>query len=168
MKKILLLTLTVMSASILLAQTPRKPAVQDARDKYANTALNHSLPEGTTLKKGKVTVNKGYKASYAEDKRIVIVKKDNGDISGSFKCGCLSDEGGGCSVQIIGQNIYCSSSGCKDCSLLTTIHPTSGVAITQADNWQQVILPTAKPQPKTEDPDQGGEIIRKKNARVKQ
>lgn len=137
MKKILLLTLTVMSASVLLAQTPRKPAVQDARDKYANTTLNHSLPEGTTLKKGKVTVNKGYKASYAEDKRIVIVKKDNGDISGSFKCG-------------------------------GSIHPTSGVAITQSDNWQQVILPTAKPQPKTEDPDQGGEIIRKKNARVKQ
>lgn len=168
MKKILLLTLTTMCASILFAQTPHKSVVQDARDKYANTELNHTLPEGVTLKKDKIMVNKGYKASYAADKRIVIVKKDNGDISGSFKCGCMSDEGGACRVQIIGQNIYCFSSGCKDCSLLTTINPTSNVAVTQSENWQQVILPTAKPQPKTEDPDQGGEIIRKKNARVKQ
>lgn len=164
MKKILLLATTVLFFAIVHAQTPGKTNVQDAHDKYANQEVSYAstntLPEGTQLNNGKVTLKRGYKTSHIDSNRVVVVQKPNGEVTGAFKCRCEAGSQGSCSVSITGGSITCMATGGCDCTLDVVIKPPKGIAITTAGgNWRKLIV---KSNPKPEDPDQGGEIINKK------
>lgn len=149
MRKIWLLFAFLCAATIINAQTNRKPAVKDAHDRYANTGdeilVTSRLPEGTVFKGGKITVKEGYRTSYTDNKQVIIVQQANGNITGAFTCACKEGQGG-CTVSASGSVIICIPVGCGYCeAMLTTVEPTKGVAITKANsNWKKIIIPTAQ------------------------
>ena len=173
MKKLLLLISTFYLTVTLNAQSKRTE-VKDAHDKYANVEVEYltttKLPEGTIFKNGKVMLKRGYTASYADNNRVVIIKKMKaGGNTGAFSCDCESGSGG-CGVGIDGNKISClPKNGCTRCSITVIVDPKS-IAITKSGiDWKKLIIPSANIQrQKTEDPDQGGEIIKKKDLPVKQ
>lgn len=166
MKKILLCFLSVMLFSFANAQTKRTE-VKDAKDKYANVEIQYltttKLPRGTIFKNGNVMLRRGYTASYADNNQVVIIKKAKaGGNTGAFSCDCERGTGG-CGVGIDGNKITClPKNGCTDCRVTVVVDP-KGTAITKSGiDWKKLIVPSANIQrQKTEDPDQGGEIIRK-------
>ncbi|WP_300597675.1 hypothetical protein [Niabella sp.] len=169
MKKILLLTAMPILTLVIHTQAQGRTDVKDAHDRYANQELAYAasnlLPEGAELKNGKVVLKRGYETSYADNNQVLIIKKAKaGGTTGAFSCDCERGSGG-CTVGITDGAINCySKSGCTDCRISVSIDPKN-TAITKAGtNWKKLTL-TA---PKTEDPDQGGEIIRKKALPVKQ
>ncbi len=172
MKIILLSVLTATLVATADAQTTGRTAVQDSHDKYANIEVQYvpttALPEGTSLKNGKVTLKKGYRVNHLDSNRVVVVLKPNGEISGAFKCRCEVGSSGSCSVSISDGAIRCVATGGCDCTLDVVIKPPKNVAITQSSgNWKKLIVPSANMQRQnTEDPDQGGEVFKKKSKRV--
>nr|MBP7557755.1 hypothetical protein [Chitinophagaceae bacterium] len=123
------------------------------------------LPEGTAFTNGKITLKKGYRTSYADSNRVLIVQKPDGSTSGAFKCRCETNSAGGsCSVTITDGSIRCVATGSCNCTLDVIIKPTKNTAITQSGkNWKKLIIPSAHAQRQnTEDPDQGGEIFKQK------
>jgi len=172
MKKIVLSALAAMLIATAGAQTTGRPAVQDSRDRYANIEVQYAttteLPEGTSLKNGKVTLKKGYRANHLDSNRVVVVQKPNGEISGAFKCRCEAGSSGSCSVSITDGAIRCVATGGCDCTLDVVIKPPKNTAITSSgSNWKKLIVPSATTQRQnTEDPDQGGEVFKKKSKRV--
>jgi len=164
--KNLLFTAVIFFAAIVNAQTKRNDT-HNANDRYANIELQYAtttkLPEGTMLKGGKVMLKKGYKASYADNNQIIIVQKPNGNTTGAFSCRCKSGSGR-CGASLSDGTLTCIALGGCDCILDIAVTPPKNAALTKdALQWKTLIVPTGK----TEDPDQGGEIIKKKNSPIK-
>ena len=168
MKKLLLLTTVFFIITAVDAQTDRRTDVVDAKDRYANEEVQYltttKLPEGTTFKNGKVILKRGYRASYADNNQIIVVyKKKDGSVSGTFTCYCK--QGGSCTPHMEYAAVVCRPKGCIDCQISIALPQPKNIALTKATlNWK--ILETGNPAP--EDPDQGGEIIKKKDLPVKQ
>ena len=173
MKKLLLLTIAFFYIVVANAQTIRKTNVTDANDRYANVEIPYAtttkLPKGTVLKKGKIVLKYGYKANYADSNRIIVVQKPNGEISGAFKCKCESGTGR-CGITHDGGTLQCVALGGCNCTMEISVGPPKGMAITLSNgNWKKLIIPSANTKrQKNEDPDRGGEIIKKKDLQVKQ
>lgn len=169
MKKILLAALIILLIAPVYAQTTSRTAVQDSHDRFANIEVQYAtttkLPEGTRIENGKVVLKKGYRTSYADSSRVLIVQKPDGSTSGAFKCRCtVSSSGASCSVIITDGSIECVTTGDCSCTLDVIIKPAKNVAITQSGgNWKKLVIPSARSQRQnTEDPDQGGEIFKQK------
>lgn len=173
MRHFLLLTISFYFISILQAQSKRSE-VKDAHDKYTNEEVQYlstsQLPEGTKFINGEVHLNRGYSASYSDNNNVVIIKSIKKEsVVGAFSCGC--DEGNGsCGVLISGNSIKCNSQpGCVNCTLSGVINPKTTAITKSGMDWKKLIIPPANMQrKKSEDPDQGGEIIKRKDIKVKQ
>jgi hypothetical protein len=169
MKKFFFAALAAILLASAHAQTTGKTGVKDSHDRFANIEVQYTattdLPEGTAFTNGKITLKKGYRTSYADSNRVLIVQKPDGSTSGAFKCRCeASSSGGSCSVSITDGAIRCVATGGCDCTLDVIIKPTKNIAVTQSTgNWKKLIIPSAGSQRQnTEDPDQGGEIQKTK------
>ncbi len=161
------------------AQITPKSDVKDTHDRYTNTddpspirlkGVTSKLPKGTSFRKGKVVLLKGYRVKYHDSSQVTVVYRQN-LVTGAFTCGCQKGTtgGGSCLLQTSGNVLSCTPNSCTNCKLVTTIDTKTGVAITKANaDWKEVVLPTAGKQQKTEDPDQGGEIFKKSDKKVKQ
>lgn len=160
--KNLLFTTVIFFAAIVNAQTKRNDT-HNANDRYANIEAQYAtttkLPEGTMLKGGKVMLKKGYKASYADNNKNIVIQKQNGSTTGTFTCYCKEGDGS-CGSLITGDGIDCVQNGCGACGILVVVTPKN-TALTK--DWKRFEV---KP-PTPEDPDQGGEIIKKKNLPIK-
>lgn len=122
----------IATANAQLTHTKRTE-VKDAHDKYANTEAME-LPEGTALKKGKVTLANGYRTVYLDSNRIIVVQKSNGETTGAFRCGCTSL--GDRRVTFTGNEIHCVTG----CNMDVTLGNYR--IISQSGNeWKKIILP---------------------------
>ena len=163
MKKIFLLATSVLFVITVNAQTDRKASVKDANDRYANIEVAYAgtttkLPKGVMLRNGRLVIKIGYNTIYTDNNQVINVQKKNGVVTGSFTCYCKVE--GTCAIRNIVGTVNCVSDGCNECDILVTINPKQGVAITKAgSNWKKLVI---KNRPITEDPDQGGEIIKTK------
>ncbi len=103
-----------------------------------------SLPEGTSFNKGNIEIKKGYTTSFADNKGVIVVQKQDGNITGAFSCNCAGS--GTCSIIISGNILVCTPTGnCGSCYMSTTVNPKAGVAITKSGtDWKKVILPSAQ------------------------
>lgn len=112
MKKLILL-ITVFTFIITAdAQSThgKKATVNDAHDRLANLDIT-LLPQGTVVKNGKITLNKGYRTVYLDSNRVMLIQKSNGETTGAFRCGCTGNAGDR-SVAITKKEIHCVS-GCS-------------------------------------------------------
>lgn len=164
--KSFLFTTVIFFAAIVNAQTKRNDT-HNANDRYASIEAQYAtttkLPEGTMLTKGKVMLKKGYKASYADNNQIIIVQKPNGSTTGAFSCRCKSGSGR-CGATFSDGTLSCIALGGCDCILDIAVSPPKNTALTRAAlNWKTLVLKNPAP----EDPDQGGEIIKRKNLPIK-
>jgi hypothetical protein len=85
-------------------------------------ATTTTLPEGTAIKNGKITILAGYKAFLGEkDKKVVIVQRTKrmsgtsggSGITGTFSCRCEDGSSGDCSIQVVINEVNCAGFSCK-------------------------------------------------------
>jgi hypothetical protein len=166
MKKILLLTTAFYFIVTLHAQS-RRTEVKNSHDKYANQEVPYltttKLPEGTGFKNGNIVLKTGYRASYADNAQIIVVYRKNGSVSGSFTCYC--NQTGSCTPKMEYGAVVCRPIDCIDCRISVVVNPPKNATLTKGSlKWKVLVLQNPTP----EDPDQGGEIIKKKDLPVKQ
>lgn len=119
-------------------------------------AKTTSLPEGTAVKDGRVSVLPGYRAFYSDkDKGVVLVQKSTNlrmgstnVITGSFSCFCnKSGQTNDCQTAMSGSSISCTGEKCSDCKLSIAVKPKAGVAITRqtaGETWKEYVFPDSK------------------------
>lgn len=137
MKKLLLL----IAASFLIAAANaqlngKRTEVNDARDRYADT----TLPEGTALKDGKLTLKNGYRTVYLDSNRTMVVQKPNGESTGAFRCRCTALYKGKSTISFSGNEIHCTGG----CNMDIALNLRKNVTVTLAGaKWKEWRLPAA-------------------------
>jgi hypothetical protein len=119
----------------------KRTEVKNANDRYFTSDSSLQLPEGTTVKGGKVTIEKGYRIVFLDSNRIIIVQKPNGETTGAFRCGCTTaGRAGDRVVAFTGNEIHCVSG----CSMDVALNLEKNISITQRNvNWRKFTLSSA-------------------------
>lgn len=169
MKKVLLLTTIIFFIATSKAQISYRKSGEGQRD-FLPFDSTGKLPKGTAFNNGDIILNKEFVANYADNQKVLIIKNvKTGSNTGAFSCYCKHGAGS-CSIGIDGNKIICfPEDGCTNYSL-TVVVDLKNTTIKQSGlGWKKLIVPNANMQhQKTEDPDQGGEIIKKKNIQINQ
>ena len=146
MRRLLLLTTTFFFFIVAAnAQLGKRTEVKNANDRYFTSDTSLQLPEGTTVKSGKVTIKKGYRMVFLDSNRIITVQKPNGETTGAFRCGCTTaGKAGDQVVTFTGNEIHCVSG----CSMDVALNLEKNFSITQRNvNWRKFTLSSASAQP---------------------
>ena len=114
-----------------------------------------TLPEGTQLKNGKITVLPGYKAFISpKDSKVLLVQRSSMNRSartnvttGSFTCSCYNEGKDDCTIIFSLGEARCYGKECKACNISVIVNPKAGAALTRltkGETWKRFLMPEEK------------------------